>query len=241
MRRLTNALIASVLVLAACTPNTPPPPEPQNDHRATFRWIANPTVDLMSPEGTFIRGLTESWVQAFAQPGEHVDALRAGGYPGFEHAFNNAWDPKGWAGNGYFGDARVGTDYFEVIEAHRDGANLSATVCNYASMTATKVSGDEWGGPGARSGQFATMTFGPDPKLTADVQRAPLPQQMGPARKPIDNVFGTWITTDWHGLKDGDPRCNKLAPGTPADVPEIYRRPDAPPSLPPDPGWPEAR
>jgi hypothetical protein len=193
----------------------------------------------MSPEGTFIRGLTESWVLAFAQPGKGIDALRAGGYPGFEHAFNNAWDPKGWAGNGNFGEARVGTDYLEVVELQKVGDHYAATVCNYSSMVASKGADGQYGGTGSNSGQVATLTFGPDPKLAPDAQRTPVAQQIGPEPKPADNVFGTWITTDWHGLKSGDPRCTKLAPGTPADVPEIYIRPDPPPTLPPDPGWPE--
>lgn len=57
-----------------------------------MRWIPNPVADLMFPEGTFVRAITESFTAAQSGPGRGIDAIRAVGYPGFDHAFNNGWD-----------------------------------------------------------------------------------------------------------------------------------------------------
>lgn len=235
MRNVGAVLTVVVFLLVGCNGGpTGSQAEPRNSHQSTFVWVGSPAVDLMSSEGTFIRAVVESWVLAFSQPGRGIEAVRAAGYPGFEHAFNNIWDPKDWAGNGNVGTPEVGTDYFQVIEMSLAHGIYSAIICNYSSMKATEIGGG-FKSPGVNVGQVMSLSFGPDDAVPSDTQRRPPTDQKGPAERPHNDVFGTWITTQFGGLSSGEPRCQRPAPGTPAGS---TPRPDAPPRLAPDPGWP---
>ncbi|WP_407045677.1 hypothetical protein [Mycobacteroides abscessus] len=241
----TTAAAAVCLILAACTHETPtaPPAWDDNDH-TSIRWISNPAADLMSPEGTFIRAATESWHRAWIGQGHGMDAIKSAGYPGFDYAFNapgNRWDPEEVGGHSRRTQLMVGTRYSEVVELKREGPNFKAAICDYTSQVAGQQQGGQYESAGSASlGSGVRLTFGPDPKLPAEQQRSPLAHQRGPAEHPADNVFGTWVMFDYVPLPATTlPQCNKLAPGTPNDWPNPYVRSDPPPTLPPDPGWPE--
>lgn len=197
----------------------------------------------MSPEGTFVRAIAESEDSARLSNQNGRAAVADKGYPGIEHAENNVF---GKGDLGYFGGdpaqpVVVGTRFYEVVDFHRDGERYTATVCDYSGQTAQKEADGNYVSRGSTpTGITVAYTFGPDPSLTPDQQHAPPAQQRGPARRPTDNVFGTWLLFEEPRVGDEQRRiCNKLAPGTPPDWPDIYRRTDPPPTLPPDPGWPE--
>jgi hypothetical protein len=209
----------------------------------TTRWIENPKLDLMTPEGTFLRAAVESMDRARFAPGTGMDAIEAGGFPGIVQAFNNSADPTIVAGNGNKGEISVGTDYWEVVEFHRDGDLFTAGVCDYGSMTAIKKSkGFESWGRNLPNGHAVTLTFGPDANLSPQMQRAPKANQRGGLRAPIVNVFGTWKMTHYDNYNADMklPQCGTtLAPGTPPDAPDHRYYPETPPpTLPPSPGWP---
>ncbi|WP_079869586.1 hypothetical protein [Mycobacteroides abscessus] len=241
------ALACTAAILAACNPTPPPTPSttPSTSSRrtasdlnhTTMRWIDNGAIDLMSAEGTFLRAAAES----FRVVGSSSQLGYAGldeGYPGFRHAFNASFPAKHFVGNG---DTWVGTRFFEVQDVRRDGDRFTVHYCDYGSLVAKKTDDGQYRSAGSSPTWGAwVMAFGPDPKLATDQQVSPKPHQRGPARKPADNVFGTWVMFRQDIASADNPQCNKLAPDTPTDWPHPYVRADPPPTLPPDPGWPEA-
>lgn len=213
----------------------------QETDSVTNRWIDNPSIDLMSPEGTFIRAAVESFraINIAVVLHDGWEAINQIGYPGFAHAFNNIRPADNFVNSARAGATVAGTDYFEVVELTRDGDMYTVGYCEYNSLVAQRFYSGPYESRGSRV--FATghwLTFGPDPKLAGEQQHSPPSGQKGAARRPTDNVFGTWVITgrDTTTL----PQCAKLAPGTPTDWPDPYVRSDPPPTLAPDPGWPDA-
>lgn len=202
------------------------------------RWIANPAIDLMSPEGTFIRAAAESSERVGLSLLGDIGTEDAGGYPGFRHALDKDISPYLLGGNG---GGWVGTIYYEVVSFRREGNQFVAGVCDYLSAISQNSLGNyELGGPPRSTGHW--FTFGPNPDIAPDQQHAPPADQKGPARQPANNVFGTWVITKIDIVTTTTlPQCHdKYAPGVPADRPEKYWSADPPPIQPPDPGWPEA-
>ncbi|SKG10200.1 hypothetical protein [Mycobacteroides abscessus] len=241
MNRAAAAGVAVVL-LAGCTPNrTAPAPAPEDPYQETTRWIPNASIDLMSPEGTFIRATAESWSRAWTAKSTGLDALKERGYPGFDHAFNDSFGPRIKDVGGYPDQISVGTEYNEVVALRHDGDRFIADVCLYTSQTATKQKDGQFYSRGSMPyGNGKHYVFGPDPKLPADQQHLPSVHQKGAAKAPSDNVFGTWVLFEMGTPDDVTLHgCMKLAPGTPEGLPDPYVRADPPPTLPPDPGWPE--
>lgn len=240
------AVAFSIVVLAACNPIRQPAPSATTStssrptsadlDQTTIRWIDNPAIDLMSPEGTFLRAAAESFRVIGSSPQLGYAGLDEG-YPGFRQAFNGSFPAKHIVGNG---DTWVGTRFLEVQDVHRDGDQFTVHYCDYSSLIASKESDGQYSSAGSDPAWGAwTMIFGPDPKITAAQQISPKINQRGPARKPSDNVFGTWVMFK-QDIAVEYPQCSKLAPGTPTNWPNPYIRNDPPPTLPPDPGWPEA-
>ncbi|SKY22390.1 Uncharacterised protein [Mycobacteroides abscessus subsp. bolletii] len=245
--RTLNTIAIVTLGLVSCTPATPPEPaKPQDLYQVSMRWIPNPSVDLMSPEGTFIRAAAESWDRAWTSRKQGIDAIRDRSYPGFEHAFNNSF--KTLIGGTGVSRPIVGTKYYEVVNFQRDGDKFIADVCSYSSQVADKTDDGKYFSSGSKvyyNGN--SFVFEPDPTLRPEQQHAPAARQKGPANRPTDNVFGTWVLTHSgvRGLDDAGMhaflgKCDKLAPGTPDNLPDPYIRADPPATLPPDPGWPDA-
>lgn len=243
-----GTLAATLIMLTGCSPGRPQESPPQQDlYQVTTRWIPNPSIDLMSPEGTFLRATAESWKQVFLTGKDGVEALRERTYPGFEHAFNNS-------DNLLFGGTAlkrpiVGTDYYEVVNFQRDGTRFVADVCYYGSLTASQTDDGNYTSGGSKRYVHGgdSFIFGPNPALQPNQQHAPPARQRGPANRPAENVFGTWVLTDVGARQMGDSarrdflsKCNKPAPGTPTNWPSPYVRVEPPPMLPPDPGWPDA-
>lgn len=246
-----TAICLAILLVAACTRSTPhqPPPTstagPVANDDYSFRWIPNPAIDLMSPEGTFIRAAAESWDRLDSAHSTGLDAVKERGYPGFSHAYNDSFPAIRDVGGSSGDYPRVGTEYFEVVDLRREGDRYTADVCIYLSQTAVKQNGRyvSGGSVPANSGTARTYTFGPDPKIGAVQQHSPMANLKGPARQPTDNVFGTWVlfpladrTRDT--INNLARRCQKLAPGTPPNWPDPHYWPEPPPVLSPDPGWP---
>ncbi|AWG50392.1 hypothetical protein DDT48_13945 [Mycobacteroides abscessus] len=202
----------------------------------------------MSPEGTFIRGAAESWDQAWMSRKQGIDAIKDRSYPGFVHAFNNSFKtPIGGTG---VSRPIVGTKYYEVVTLQRVGDHFIADVCSYGSQVASETDDGKYtsGGPNRYLTGGNSFVFGPDPTLRPEQQHSPSAHQQGPANRPTDNVFGTWVLTESgvrKGMDDATQhefltRCNKPALGTLDNLPNPYIRVDPPPTLPPDPGWPDA-
>ncbi|WP_255792670.1 hypothetical protein [Mycobacteroides abscessus] len=203
--------------------------------------MPDPAVDLMSPEGTFIRAAKESWDAAWRGQGNGVEAIRNGGYPGFEHVFNNILNANEIGGRGHLDNPVVGTDYNVIVGLSRQGNRFTAEICTDSRQTATL--GDDGKylmnhlGDAVSS---STLTFGPDPNIPADQQRLPLDHQRGTARRPADNVFGSWVLFDHRVAPQAtNPKCKSFAPGDPSKESVVDVRLDPPPTLPPEPGWPE--
>ncbi|MFT9573739.1 hypothetical protein [Mycobacteroides abscessus] len=242
------AAIALMVALAACNNPETPAPTPPPRIQYNIRWIPNPAADLMSPEGTFVRATVESWTGAHMSYQHGVEALRDGGYRGFEHAYQAVYGkqrgnkPDEYGGKGFgipsnSGRWQVGTMYYEIVGFRHDGDRMTAYVCEYDNMVATRQpDGTTYASSGSTMGSGSSYIFGPDPSVAE--QHAPPAKQRGPATKPTDNVFGSWVVLDYTNPPDKGAACRKLAPGTPPDWPNPYTRADPPPTLPPDPGWP---
>lgn len=239
MSRCATAVVVAALACASsgCASGTSPKSgnAEQASARAgsgyTYRWLPNPAVDLMSPEGTFIRAVIESQDLAQWSDKKYLDAYQDG-YPGYSHI---AKMPLAAVLGGFFPEGRkiAGTGFYEVIGLERTPTGYTAKLCHYISRASGQDEGGKYYDPSGALGQSFTLTFGPDPYVAPAPQQAPLANQKGPARRPTQDVFGTWIVTDMAAVEGSFPVCLKLAPGTPAQqsLPA--------PALPPDPGWPE--
>lgn len=249
LQHRSNATLAVMLTIVSlwvggCDKSDPPSPvpAPQPERGMSTRWVPNPSVDLMSPEGTFIRAFVESRKAATLST-EHtgLKAIESDGFPGFAHALNGV-EPPEQIGGIYpdFGRWGAGTWYYEIIELQTQPAGRAAVICEMMSMIADRVDGgDDYESRGSDGlGHAWRLTFTPDPTLPPGQQQSPAANQHGPAKRPAENVFGTWIATDYEYLGTEPAVCNRLAPGTPTDWPNPYYRKDPPPTLSPEPGWP---
>ncbi|SKR94603.1 Uncharacterised protein [Mycobacteroides abscessus subsp. bolletii] len=231
--------LAGVALLASCT-QPDKVPKPDENTQTTTRWVENPAVDLMSPEGTFIRAAVESLGAAWGMHGHTgQDAIKEGGYPGFDRAFNNAAKVDDFGSAEPDLNPRVGTGYNTVISVTAQGGRSTAVVCaDSRQMAARRDDGRYAMNYLANAVAGLTITFGPDPKITGDQQHSPPANQRGIAKRPSDNVFGTWVLFDYRVSYTPDPKCRTFAPDAPKDTDSDLRA-DAPPTLPPEPGWPE--
>jgi hypothetical protein len=153
-------------------------------------WITTPAVDLMSPEGTYLRAYIEA---------DHVASNNVGraegSYPGFAKA---ARDPHHWMGTelpakGFF------TNWVHELTLAPDGS-ATAAVCSAGQVT---VSGSF---PDNYSIFKDTLTF-------QRVGVSPPANQKGAARAPLVSVFGDWYTSksEW-GRPLMDPECASNPP-----------------------------
>ena len=253
--RRAITILVSIIMVTACgsdasaptrSPATTSSTPAESPVHFTVQWVDNGVVDLMSPEATFVRAFVESQQRAGFTHGHGMAAIEAGGFAGFAHAFNAATNPD-WVGGvaADVGSPLLGTMVFEIVDFRRDDNHYHVIYCDNRSMIGFKI-GEQYSGARAEPLTSAReFTFGPDPALQPDQQRAPSKDQKGPARAPVDNVFGTWVATpDSENMDDATarewyPKCHKWAPGTPAGWPRDDKpRPTPPPTLPPSPGWP---
>ncbi|OHU29004.1 hypothetical protein BKG78_23285 [Mycobacteroides chelonae] len=231
--------LAASLLLASCHKD-PPKTWDDNDH-STIRWVSNPAADLMSSQGTFVRAVTESMPAARMGQGRGIEAIRNGGYPGFEHALNNVRDPGFFDGDKHrYGNRLVGTAYNSVVGLIQQGDRYTAEICSDLRQTATLRDDGKYIMNNLENWvSTLSITFGPDPKIPSDQQHSPPPRQRGPAERPTDDVFGTWVLFDFKAASTPSPQCKSIAPTIPNEwaKPDLLR--DPPPTLSPDPGWPQ--
>lgn len=231
---------------------------PDELFKYSSRWIEGPTLNLQSPEGTFVRAFIESMARISKGRGSGEAAIADAGYPGFLAVFEKYTVSvqqldkssllvygRGLRSAGY---PIVGTNYYEPIKSTHHAGWYTVTICHYGSLTANDLQDgrfSSFGSDASKTSGLEILTFGPDPLLPPDRQIAPKADQHGPSNTPSDNVFGTWvlIKDDLVGTPADKAACTKLAPGTPTDWPAgsavgPYIRTSPPPTLPPSPGWP---
>jgi hypothetical protein len=196
-------------------------------------WSDPAGLDLMSPEGTYVRASIES-----------LDASAANGIadaasPGFWDTLTGA--AKAEAQRFFeMGPAQpeYGTKRYEVLSAVDKGLSTTVTVCSYNHQVGHQGTDEgtyEFGG----TGPFSTViTF-----ERAGV--APPANQSGPETFALRPVFGSWRTVRWEMgyFPHGDPCAGRRLPGVaPGSWPQT--RGTGPhtatqlPREPSEPGWP---
>lgn len=148
-------------------------------------WVSTPAVDLMSPEGTYLRAYTEA---------DHIADFNAdraeGSYPGFANAARDrSYD---WGGTGLPAKGFV-TNWVPEFTAAPDGS-ATAVVCYAGGVSLDGSFPDNY------------TIF----KRTITFQRkgvAPPAHQKGPARAPLVSVFGDWYTSKFTTHPFMDPDC----------------------------------
>ncbi|WP_157575965.1 hypothetical protein [Mycobacterium sp. GA-2829] len=226
----------------------------------TVQWSAAPGIELEGGVSVPVRAYFES--RLLAQYKGTLDAA----YPGFTEAVppNEPDDSPTISAR----DRRpplnvpvtspvVGTNRFLIQSAAEQNGRYTVTVCNFLYAAAERQPG----------GAYRTLTRGGAPatrgivamqlQLTApsEASSSALPPQSGPSPEPGQNVFGDWritgflaATTDyvrpeWDDYSEAAKRCVDEAPD-PLERRAFLTSGEHPredfPSLPPEPGWPDA-
>lgn len=171
--------------------------------RYTIVWSDPAGLDLMSPEGTYVRASIES-LDVSAVNG-NTDAAA----PGFWDTL--AGPAKSEAQNFFkMGPARgeYGVKRYEILSRTADASAMTVTVCAYNQQLGHEIATQkyEFGG----TGPFGTViTF----------QRAgesvPPARQSGRETFVAAKVFGSWRTTAWQTghFAGGDPCAGRPLPG----------------------------
>lgn len=178
-------LVTSLLLtICSCTPALEKPADPTptslpyqlpKNIQWSEHWVTTSAVDLMSPDGTFIRAYTEA--------DEVRTAVNHGGwgsYPGFATAAGNAGLLSGQASGDQFGYA---TRWIHSLTESPNNS-VTAVICALSTINAT---------PQKQPAPYLIM-------LTLTYQRTANPpprNQRGTQRAPATSVFGSWIATDY--------------------------------------------
>ncbi|KQH79218.1 hypothetical protein AO501_14205 [Mycobacterium gordonae] len=214
------ALGCAVAVLAGCSSSKAPATAPSSNTTApagyqvprnvmfSEHWATTPAVDLMSPEGTYLR----AYIEADHVADYNVDRAD-GSYPGFAKAARDRsyhWTGTGFPAKGFH------TNWVHELTAAPDGS-ATAVVCYAGEVSVSGSFPDNYG-------IFKrTLTF-------QRVGQAPPANQKGPARAPLVSVFGDWYTstfTTQYPLMDPD--CA-------TDPPPVDKSPVSTPGWPDTPG-----
>lgn len=217
--------------------------------RPTFGWMDSDSVDLMSPDGTFIRAAVESYDRAVM-----AGSMEAG-YPGFADAMDSArWPDWGISpGTAY---ETIGSKYFKVIEMKATSeSTVEVRYCRVSNLVGWEIrpeSGENDGSPrfGIGSGDEGGISYLLVYERGVNSEGAaisPPADQFGPSQEPVTNVFGSW-TISQIDLPEAPPNIQELHDACkvyPPDFPpemmvpgERFYSDDPPVSRPPDPGWP---
>lgn len=223
-------LILVVALLNACTSSpttTPGTATPSTAHTVAdypIRWLPTPNLDLTSPDGTFVRGIAETYLHArlLGDPGLT---------PGFTDAIRPALDFDLMRKK--FGTLKTDHEPPETIY-------LFAAPFPYDHLAdhPTDIGQGHTLTPGM--GAAAICIAGPHPPATDHALffftyrrtgKPPPTNQHGPQTAPTTNIFGNWTGVDWIGpaVQITD-RCNH-PPTTPADTDTLHT---------PSPGWPHS-
>lgn len=238
-RRSAAAACALVLALTGCTspPQAPDPspvaaPDPRARSQYTVVWAESAGFDLLSAEGTYVRGSVES-LRLSAGNGN-----RDAAYPGFWKTLIGAAKPYA---DGFLDlgpdDVLHGVARYEVVEFSQHDQRFDVGVCTFERQLGTE---DDHRFVFSRQGSYYW-------RLTVDRTGAAAPpaNQRGRDTFPRSAVFGTWRTVEWARPAQGepDPCQGRPTPGVapdswPAVVPgsQPYLT-DRPPVAPNYPGW----
>lgn len=208
------ALFAPLCLIVACShvdagiPEADTPPDdPYARAQYSTVWTAPSGLDLLSPEGTFLRASIESLdVSA-------VNGRKDAAVPGFWDALSG---PATAAAAEFFelGPAlpEYGIKRYEVLQHAENGDRLTATVCAHSQQVGHR-SGDryEFAIPGPRAQVVSVDRSGPT--------RPTINQRGRQPRADSATVFGSWRLTSWERghFPDGDPCAGRPLPGVAAD------------------------
>lgn len=172
-------------------------------------WLETPTLDLNSPDGTFVRALAESWyLREELGPNAY--------FPGYRQASNTAF--RSWDSISPRHDPPHTVYMWVAPFTHRDLMNKYS----WPSLSA------EVGGASICMAA-PTVRFNPGGMLYnyRRTGHAPPSNQHGPRAAPTDNVFG-----DWRALDFADPMqlLAQECTGPPSPLPTDVRAST--------PGWP---
>ena len=241
-RAAAALLFAGLLTISGCstensTPATALPYELPDLIQYTYRWSAEPGIDLFGSPETAVRAYLESYyIASFAHS-------TAAGYPGYEEAIRNlAYNPPRRDINdrsNYTSFPLIGTLYAHILSINETEHGAQVVVCqgNYSVMTA--VPDGSYSNLGSRipSPFVIEMTSPPD-----ETPRQ-LPTTGGRAQAPQTNMFGGWSIT-LHAFSTGNFDDNLACESKFPDPPEIRPQRTSEtlstpyPTLPPYPGWP---
>lgn len=234
-----SVAIAAVAVLAACSPPAPheqqpapSPPDPRARTQYTVVWSDAAGLNLLSPEGTYLRASVES-LRLAAGNGD-----RAAAYPGFWESLSGA--AKAYA-DGFYelgpDDPLRGVARFEIVSVTGRDQGFEAGVCIYERQLGTEQDGHfVFARQGSHHWKLSVQRAG---------RQAPPAPQVGPEPAPPTPVFGSWRTVGWSRPAAGetDPCQGRPTPGVaPESWPALMpgSRPfvtDSPPEAPSFPGW----
>ncbi|SLH89253.1 Uncharacterised protein [Mycobacteroides abscessus subsp. abscessus] len=202
-RWAATAATLALICVSGCTHTTPAPVSPSLDQvpaniHFSEHWTPTGAVDLMSPDGTFIRAFFEARsVQDYDRYGEAIY------YPGHRQA-----DRTGLAHIGADKPAYGYTTRWVLSLEERPDNTVTAFVCSDILIRATNE--EVLTKPSEIYGE---------PFIYHRTGIPPLANQKGPARAPAVPVFGDWYATNYgntsKSLKASNERCAK-DPGRPA-------------------------
>lgn len=204
--RISALILAAALMaaIAGCdknpadtapTTSSKPEADPYARTKYSIIWSDPAGLDLMSPEGTYTRASVES-LEVSAINGNRDLAI-----PGF---WESLIGPAKDYAESY---ARLGPDYprvgitrYAILQAADRGDSFEVTVCTFVAQRGTPTQ-DE----GRPNGTYKYRNQGNPWYLTVrrDGDTPPPSHQTGPDTFTTRPVFGTWKTTDWHGLPPG--------------------------------------
>ncbi len=229
--------VAAVIGVGQTGPPPPGPPDPYAHTKYAIVWSDPAGLDLMSPEGTYVRATVESG-RVSADNGDPAVAM-----PGFWGSLNTvARGPLGttWTDD-EADDLRVGIVRYAIVDVIEDGETLHVTVCEYDDQLGTRMQSNNpdldgryqyWRGSGGVVQQLTINRAG---------ATAPPSRQSGPQTFGTTPVFGTWKTTDWDTTRtvfDPNPCRGRSLPEIVADQHWYYTTEI--PTAPSFPGWPVA-
>lgn len=233
------SLVATAVFGSACgqqsgvTPTVPDAGDKFARTQYTVIWTDPAGVDLMSPEGTYIRASVES-LDVSATNG-NADAAA----PGF-------WDTLSGNATKEAGDffamgpaqPEYGIKRYEILDKVDSANSTTVTVCSYNQQVGHHKDAEEYefGGTGPFGLVLTIEKVGDKP---------PPARQSGPETFMMTKVFGSWRTTSWQVgyFSGGDPCAGRPLPGV---APESWPRTRGGgpytatevPTAPSHPGWP---
>lgn len=224
----------------APTTSSKPAPDPYALTKYSIIWSDSAGLDLMSPEGTYVRASVESLDVGTSNRNRDAavpDFWKSVTGPAKEFAeslFN--FGPDGpW----------VGIMRYQILQAADHGDSFEVTVCTFVAQRGTPTQAR-----GNPDGTYQFRNQGNPWYLTVrrDGDTAPPSHQSGPDTFATRPVLGTWKTTDWHGLPRGQSnpcRDNEPMPGVepgtwPVVAPGNFYVTTDIPTAPSYPGWSDA-